>query len=600
MNNVVLQSQNHSNTTKNVVQSISSDEYLASFGGNLPSLVKDILAQINYPCSSPVPAVSDSVNFGEFYANELPQPKKKCRQKSDKGAKGGVGFELGNTTKSASALTGGDIQKRINYLEFVESSFTPINAKFNYATGNLGEKEVRRSVRYKLLQISQLILPSNHRVNSCLRYRIIKDENVKILQHTEHGCLHYGNLMRCGSVWLCPVCGSKISEVRRLELQQAKGEWLKMGGHVYMLTLTTPHYSFTDLKELIDGQAKALRYFWGGRSAEQLKADLGLVGQIRAFEITYGDENGFHPHYHILLFTKVDLLNGFIYKKFADRFSEKWADSCVKAGLPRPSDEHGCHLQDGSKAFEYINKYGQDDDELPMFDGFASVAKSRNPKKIFRMVDEKERWNSSHEMTKSHLKKGKEGRLTPHDFLRLYNENPQKYGALWTTYANGVRGKAQLFWSRGLKELLGIKKNNDSAIANNENVSELVGDNNDLAIINATQKLSEIVYEVDLVAWQYVIKHRKQHHILMLCKYDLLNGTAFLTEYLSALVEYEKSLLEKDLADSPPKPKLSVKALKQMKVAEQFEQKYGGLAELNPYPNGSPSWESWEKKYGNK
>lgn len=637
MNNVILQSQNHSNTTKNVVQSVSTDEYLASFGDNLPTFLKDILSEINYPYSALIPNLSDDVNFGEFFDNELPKseldkPQKKhlhrfkAERKLANGVNSGVGADLGNTTKSSSNRLPSDFQKTLDFvndqlvknelnlkakskikdlsknrefLEFRESDFIPINAKFNFVTGNLTEKEFRRSVRYKLLQVSQLILSSNHRVNSCLRYRINKDDDVKILQHTEHGCLHYGNLMRCGSVWLCPVCGSKISEVRRLELQQAKGEWLNQGGHVYMLTLTTPHYSFTDLRELIDSQAKALKYMWGGRGAEQLKNDLGLVGQIRAFEITYGDENGFHPHYHILLFTKVDLEDDGIYKVFARRFANRWSESCVKVGLPQPHKEYGCQLQDGSAAFEYINKFGQDD-EFPQFDGFLPLSRSKDPNKIKIKVAEKNRWNSSHELTKANSKTGKDGRLTPHDFLRKYNENPQKYGALWLTFANGTRGKAQLFWSKGLKELLGIKKNNDEAIANNDNVSELVGENNDLQLINTTDKKSEIVYSVEMVAWQYVTKHRKQHHVLLLCKFDLLNKTSYLNDYLNDLISYEKSILDKKLAESPPKPKpkLSVKALRQLQITNEFEKKYGSQAESNPYPKGSPSWETWESKNG--
>jgi hypothetical protein len=577
----------------------SSLAYLNSFGGNIPSWLKDLQAELNLA----QPTLANDVNFGEFHPYELSKPKSKSSKSSKKGGAG----SLGNITKSASSQSGGDFQKskflqvKKNYPVFTQSDFIPVNAKFNFATGNLNEKETRRSVRYKLLQVSQHILPNNHRVGTCLRYRISKDENVKIFQHQEHGCLHYGNLMRCGSVWLCPVCGAKISEVRRLELQQAKEEWLKQGGHVYMLTLTTPHYSFTDLRQLIDQQANALRYFWGGRGGEQLKDDLRYVGQIRAFEVTYGDENGFHPHYHVLLFTKVNLEDDRLYVSFAKRFAKRWEESCLKSGLGKPSEEHGCQLQDGSSAFEYINKYGNDDDfSLPEFDGFASASKSYNPSKIKVRVDESNRWNSSHELTKANSKTGKKGRLTPFDFLRKFNDDPQKYGELWTTYANGVHGKAQLFWSHGLKELLGIKQNNDQAIAENGAVSELVGDNNDLSIINATQKLSELVREIDNTTWGFIRNHRKQHHVLLLCKYDLLQGTNFLDEYLIELVAFEKSLLDIKLAESPPKPKpkLSVKELNRMKVEHEFDCKYGSLAKTNPYPSGSPSHETWEKKYG--
>lgn len=441
----------------------------------------------------------------------------------------------------------------------------------------LDDKEKRRGIRYKLLQVSQHIMPKNHRVNSCLRYRINKDENVKILQHNEHGCLHYGNLMRCGSVWLCPVCGAKISEVRRLELQKAKDNWLANGGFIYMLTLTTPHYSFTDLGGLLAGQAHALKLFWGGKEGEKLKKDLGLAGSVRAFEITYSDKNGFHPHYHILLFSKVDLSNDKIYKKFGGRLARRWQNSCVGAGLPKPSLENGCQLQDGSKAVEYITKFGED----------GNFVEEK------QWVDEKGHWNTSHEMTKSHLKTGKATSLTPFDFLRLYNDNPQKYGDLFRIYASAVRGKAQLYWSRGLKKLLGVADKTDEHIADNGAVSELDGDNTDLSIINETDKNSQVVAEIGELRWGLVRKYRKQHEILTICQFDLSNNTNLLEDYLYNLVLHETAILEKQLAKIsaiPPKPKIQKTVIPHKFVANEL---------FNPYPKFSPSWESWERKFGN-
>lgn len=56
-----------------------------------PSLLKDILSEINYPQSVPIPIISNGVNFGEFHANESPQPKNKSKQKSANEPKRGVG-----------------------------------------------------------------------------------------------------------------------------------------------------------------------------------------------------------------------------------------------------------------------------------------------------------------------------------------------------------------------------------------------------------------------------------------------------------------------------------------------------------------------------
>lgn len=450
--------------------------------------------------------------------------------------------QLGIITKSASTFA-----PFYAYRALEPSDFQAEKMVNFFEKNPLNDSEKRRSIRYKLLQISQHILPNTHRVNSCLRYRINKDDDIKILKHADHNCNHYGNLIRCGSVWLCPVCSAKISEIRRLELQQAKENWLGDGGYVYMLTLTTPHYHDTDLEQLLDGQAKALKLFWGGREAEQIRADLGMIGHIRAFEITNG-QNGFHPHYHILLFTRVNLDDDKIYKKFGKRFSKRWQNSCVQAGLKKPTLKHGCQLQNGSCAFEYINKFADDGFEYPEFDGFISHSASKDPSKIKVKMPENGRWNSSHELTKAHSKKGNKESLTPFDFLRNYNENPAKYGKLFKIYADATKGKAQLFWSHGLKKLLGVGETTDQQAAENPNISEIQGENNDLAIINQTDQKSVLVATVKADAWVYVRNHRLQHELLIISH----KGKQAVDDFICELLAYELEKLEQKLKESPP------------------------------------------------
>ena len=67
-------------------------------------------------------------------------------------------------------------------------------------------------------------------------------------------------------------------------------------------------------------------------------------------------------------------------------------------------------------------------------------------------------------MTKGHSKKGREGGLTPFDLLRQSVEMPE-YGRLFQIYASAFKGKQQLHWSRGLKDLLGIIEQSDEELA---------------------------------------------------------------------------------------------------------------------------------------
>ena len=177
-------------------------------------------------------------------------------------------------------------------------------------------------------------------------------------------------------------------------------------------------------------QAVALKYFFKDFSAKAVFQGMGVIGQIRALEVTHGrlspSNNGWHPHYHLLVFcaSGVDL------DGFADRLYTRWAACCVRAGLGEPSRLHGLKLDDGSKAASYVIKWGLED-----------------------------------EMTKGHTKKARHGE-TPFDFLRSYLANAQdkQAGALFKEFAETFKGKRQLYWSAGLKKLFGIGEVTDEEL----------------------------------------------------------------------------------------------------------------------------------------
>ena len=80
---------------------------------------------------------------------------------------------------------------------------------------------------------------------------------------------------------------------------------------------------------------------------------MGVVHKVRSFEVTYGD-NGWHPHFHILMFNKYILVSADLRKNL----SELWIKACVRAGLSAPSMKHGLDLRDGEYASEYVSKWG--------------------------------------------------------------------------------------------------------------------------------------------------------------------------------------------------------------------------------------------------
>ena len=153
------------------------------------------------------------------------------------------------------------------------------------------------------------------------------------------------------------------------------------------LTLTVPHYSHTDIKKLKTDLKKAYsKFFKGTRASQTLFSKWRIQHYISCFEITHG-ENGFHPHYHILLFVPYSL--GIAnHVDMENEMYDVWKNCCLKAGLDEPSRKHGLHLQAGNEASSYVAK-----------------------------------WGLEHEMTKGHIKKGKKDSRTPFDIFEKLCRN---------------------------------------------------------------------------------------------------------------------------------------------------------------------------------
>lgn len=285
-----------------------------------------------------------------------------------------------------------------------------------------------RLERFALQSAVRHLLPDS-RTAKCLRIRQANQKEVEVWRSSEHGTAHYAGLQTCSSVWACPVCAAKISERRRLELLQAMDKHKASGGHVLLLTLTNPHTRTDNLEAMLKAQSVAVTRLKSTKSAVNLWKSIGCIGTVRAWEVTQGDVNGWHPHFHFLLFVR----SGLDLQDLQSRFYDVWANCCRLAGLPTPSRTHGVRLDDGSKAHEYVSK------------GL---------------------WGLDREMTKGHMKKAAKGGRSPFDLLRLYlNDRDKQAGALFVEYAKAFKGKRQLVWSKGLKALFSVDEQTDDETA---------------------------------------------------------------------------------------------------------------------------------------
>jgi hypothetical protein len=291
--------------------------------------------------------------------------------------------------------------------------------------------------RFILQQVARKLLPKT-RTNYCLRLRQ-KGKQVEVWKSNEFKTASFAGLQTCGSVWACPVCAAKIAERRRGEIIAAMAAHKAAGGSVTMLTLTCPHQRTDNLGDLLKKQAKALNRFTNDRHVKAAFQSMGIIGQIRALEVTHGrlspSNNGWHPHYHLLQFGGLGVghvpLDWLQMVDLEDVLYQRWANACKLAGLGEPSRAHGLKLDDGSKAAKYVSKWGLED-----------------------------------EMTKGHTKKALHGE-TPFDFLRSYlaDSTDKQAGALFREFAETFKGKRQLLWSTGLKKRYAIGELSDEELS---------------------------------------------------------------------------------------------------------------------------------------
>jgi len=199
-----------------------------------------------------------------------------------------------------------------------------------------------------------------------------------------------------------------------------------LGGHAASLvTITIPHDLNDPLSKLVDAERAAWKHATAGAAWQRLKRRLGISGHIIALEFTWGDGNGWHPHYHVLLIhdqgldaTAIIALHGHIHSRLAA--------SCSDHGLRRPDQLHAVRIDANvaaTAAGAYVAKGGE--------------------------------WTPAEEITRSDLKTGRTGSRTPFQILADYYQTGDICDRdLWHEYSRVTRGLAAVRWSRGLRPIM--------------------------------------------------------------------------------------------------------------------------------------------------
>ncbi len=313
------------------------------------------------------------------------------------------------------------------------------------------------------LQEQAALLANSTRVGSCLRVPLNKFGAVEV-KASPAGVLYLAGLFRCGLLWLCPACASKIAYSRSRELQQAIDIWVKLGHQVAMVTYTLRHDASMPLSDVVQALQAGQDRFTNGASYLRYKASWGVLGLVRALEVTVGD-NGWHVHLHELLIfdRKVNWL------MLESVTLQRWAAALESVGYS--CNEHGLDVIGGDQATgrfqaRYLSKFDVLDPSDQAELGGIVVNGG---------------WSIAQEIALAVSKKARRGGRTPLQLLADSYLGDELAGALYQEYASVFPGKRHLRYSKGTRSLLGL----DSHESTDDELANLPGAGSTLALISA-------------------------------------------------------------------------------------------------------------------
>jgi Replication protein len=279
----------------------------------------------------------------------------------------------------------------------------------------------RRGARMNLRAIAAADPDTPERQRNCGIVPVGSQVEIRI----KDGSAYYCGVETCGNVWLCPVCSPKIHHRRAEELRTALAVWESASHAASLVTITVPHDVDDPLSRLINAEWAAWKKVTAGAAWQRLKQRLGIRGYIMSLELTWGDDHGWHPHYHVLLVHNERLDAGAIAAVHGHIHSRLTA-GCRNFGLREPDPLHGARI-DANVSDPAVGAY---------------LAKGGD-------------WMPAEELTRSDLKTGRTGSRTPLQVLAdYYATGDLSDRELWREYSRVTRGLAAVRWSRGLRAIM--------------------------------------------------------------------------------------------------------------------------------------------------
>lgn len=346
--------------------------------------------------------------------------------------------------------------------EVISPQNAPLGIRTNTASPLRDEKAKNR---FRLQTAAARLLPQE-RVAKCLHDLAHDQTQVVITYSPESDRVNFRGLMTCGSVWTCPVCSSKITELRRQELTRVIAAVKAKGWGIALATATQRHRKHQNCADLLEAFKQATRRFKSGKRWQRLKARYGFIASIKALEVTYTEANGWHVHAHEMMIFDHILGDDEIQAAAVD-FKHLW----VKVAAADWS--HGFDLKAGFDAVgDYVAKFG------------------REPKNAG--------WTMEHEIAKSNVKQAAAGGRAPFGLLDDYSQGDLDAGDLFIEYAKAFKGRKQLQGLAEVKKLLGMV---EPELTDEELLSDSIEDG--LSVVT-----------LDAVTWYGVLDHVSRWEIV--------------------------------------------------------------------------------------
>jgi hypothetical protein len=251
-----------------------------------------------------------------------------------------------------------------------------------------------------------------------------------VVKRGEDGTSHVAGIETCGSIWSCPVCAAKTRNHRSDEIGRGLGNHIAAGGGALFVTLTLPHAAGDKLAKTVGLVSDGFRAVNSGRALAEDRTVYGILGHIRAFEVTHG-VNGWHPHLHVVVCTERPASTDSAMSLQA-RWQARWDRWLVAQGWPASANGIGVRVDRVRRDAAAVGAY---------------LAKLQEGEKLDRSV--------GNEMTRADLKSGRGDSRVPFEILADFGSDGDAADLdLWHEYQLATKGRSAIRWSRGLRERL--------------------------------------------------------------------------------------------------------------------------------------------------